>query len=327
MANVLLFDECKLSRVLVKRLLGNSGSWSVECVDAVDDAMEYLRMAPVDVVITDMSYPEDNCFELLQLIRSEFPTTPVVVLTATTSTSLIMKAIQSGATTYMQKDTISLRRLADTLDGVLSAARRVRDREVLLRCMASSENQFVLENDISMIRALQQRIMDSLKMFGIGEVGDEMRISLVLEEAFANAIYHGNLELSSTLKEEENNLFEELAKQRCREEPYCHRRVRLTEHIDREKATIIIEDEGNGFDVSKIPDCCSEEGQGKASGRGMMLMRAFMDEVHYNAKGNQLTLIKWRNRPEPAPQSDGDSEANAEEDATSDEEQMAFHLW
>lgn len=297
MANVLVFDECKVSQMLVKRLLANSDEWCVEFVDTVDGMLNALQLTPVDIVITDMGYPEDHCLEVLQSLQADYPTTPVVVLTANTDPSLIMRAIQAGATTYLQKDAISLRRLRDTLEGVFSAVRRVRDRQVLLNSMVSSENHFELGNNISLMRALQQRILDSLKMFGIGTVADEMRISLVLEEAFANAVYHGNLELSSSLKELDDCQFEAMARQRCSQEPYCNRRVRLTERIDREKAVIIFEDEGNGFDVSQIPDCRDSEGLMKASGRGMMLMRAFMDEVHYNAKGNQLTLVKWRNKP------------------------------
>ncbi|MGE0608143.1 MAG: ATP-binding protein, partial [Pirellulales bacterium] len=53
-----------------------------------------------------------------------------------------------------------------------------------------------------------------------------------------------------------------------------------------------------GFDPSKLPDPTDPANLEKASGRGLLLMRSFMDEVTYNATGNQITLVK-RRQPGP----------------------------
>jgi anti-sigma regulatory factor (Ser/Thr protein kinase) len=53
-----------------------------------------------------------------------------------------------------------------------------------------------------------------------------------------------------------------------------------------------IRDEGQGFDPANVPDPTAAENLLAVSGRGIMLMRTFMDEVKYNAKGNCVTLIK-----------------------------------
>ncbi|MAP72850.1 MAG: hypothetical protein CMJ55_01125 [Planctomycetaceae bacterium] len=55
---------------------------------------------------------------------------------------------------------------------------------------------------------------------------------------------------------------------------------------------VVIQDEGPGFDVNKVPDPTLPENLDKPSGRGVMLMKAFMDDVLYNEVGNQLTFIK-----------------------------------
>ena len=57
----------------------------------------------------------------------------------------------------------------------------------------------------------------------------------------------------------------------------------------------VIRDEGPGFDVSKLPDPTDPANLEKRSGRGLLLMRAFMAEVKHNARGNELTLV-WRRR-------------------------------
>ena len=301
MANVLVFDECQVSQALIGRQLTIEGGWYVTNVESVELALQTLEHAPFDVVISETSSPGSSNFELLTAVKERFPKLPVVMLTSDGQSKSVMQALELGASSYINKDATSLRRLADTLDSVLSATKRTRDRQVLLKCMTSSENEFVLDNNISMIRALQQRILDSMKMFGVATDEDEMRVSLVLEEAFANAIYHGNLELSSELKEAEDDLFHSLANERSRMAPYCDRRVRLTERVDHEQAVIVIEDEGKGFNVKKHKDCRDEENMERASGRGMTLMRAFMDEVTYNDRGNQVTLVKRRAAPVPAP--------------------------
>jgi anti-sigma regulatory factor (Ser/Thr protein kinase) len=56
------------------------------------------------------------------------------------------------------------------------------------------------------------------------------------------------------------------------------------------------QDEGPGFDPSKLPDPGNPANLGRALGRGLTLIRTFLDEVRHNDKGNQITLRK-RARP------------------------------
>ena len=53
-----------------------------------------------------------------------------------------------------------------------------------------------------------------------------------------------------------------------------------------------IRDCGLGFDVSSLPDPRCPENLEMTCGRGVMLMKAFMDEVNYNGTGNQVTMVK-----------------------------------
>jgi anti-sigma regulatory factor (Ser/Thr protein kinase) len=56
--------------------------------------------------------------------------------------------------------------------------------------------------------------------------------------------------------------------------------------------TITICDEGPGFDPSSLPDPTDPENIGKISGRGLLLIRTFMDDVKFNDSGNEITLFK-----------------------------------
>jgi anti-sigma regulatory factor (Ser/Thr protein kinase) len=57
----------------------------------------------------------------------------------------------------------------------------------------------------------------------------------------------------------------------------------------------VIRDDGPGFDVREIPDP-GQTDLDKLSGRGLLLMRTFMDEVAFNSQGNQVTLVKKSRR-------------------------------
>ena len=54
-------------------------------------------------------------------------------------------------------------------------------------------------------------------------------------------------------------------------------------------------DEGRGFDYHGLPDPCDPENLTKASGRGVLLIRTFMDDVSFNERGNEITMVIKRN--------------------------------
>ena len=55
--------------------------------------------------------------------------------------------------------------------------------------------------------------------------------------------------------------------------------------------TFFVRDEGPGFDPNKLPDPTDPANLEKVSGRGLLLMKTFMDEVTFNATGNQVTMV------------------------------------
>ena len=57
--------------------------------------------------------------------------------------------------------------------------------------------------------------------------------------------------------------------------------------------TIQIADQGGGFDPGALPDPTSDENLEKPCGRGVMLMRAYMDEIQYNPRGNSVRMVKY----------------------------------
>lgn len=130
-----------------------------------------------------------------------------------------------------------------------------------------------------------------------GELGlltdrEQLSVSIALEEAMANAIVHGNLEVSSKLRDLEDDSFERLIDFRLEQTPFGQRRVEIVAKFSDREVSFTIADQGPGFDVNAIPDPTDDENVMLSHGRGLFLMRSFMDEVFHNATGNQVTLVK-----------------------------------
>jgi diguanylate cyclase (GGDEF)-like protein/PAS domain S-box-containing protein len=126
-----------------------------------------------------------------------------------------------------------------------------------------------------------------------------MRTTIALDEALRNALYHGNLELSSTIRQENDRLFYELARQRAAQSPYRDRRIHLQIAHCPDHSRFVIRDEGVGFDTSAAQRPIEPEDLLRPSGRGLLLMKSFMDEVSYNKVGNEVTLVKRRTSDSP----------------------------
>jgi serine/threonine-protein kinase RsbW len=110
-------------------------------------------------------------------------------------------------------------------------------------------------------------LLEELQSKGFSEVA-VFAVRLAVEEALNNAIRHGNAMDPSKTAE-------------------------LVYEVTDENVDIRISDEGPGFDHGQVPDPTLDENLDKPTGRGLMLMRAYMDVVEYNDKGNELHMVKF----------------------------------
>jgi anti-sigma regulatory factor (Ser/Thr protein kinase) len=118
------------------------------------------------------------------------------------------------------------------------------------------------------------------------------KIMMGLHEAISNAIVHGNLEISSDLKELGDSAFAQELARRSADEHYANRSVTVEVDYDGSECHWSITDEGNGFDVAKMVERDPTTGEEilLSSGRGMLLMRAFFDAVRYELGGRRVVL-------------------------------------
>ncbi|MDP7032932.1 MAG: ATP-binding protein [Planctomycetota bacterium] len=126
---------------------------------------------------------------------------------------------------------------------------------------------------------------------GLGYASDVgFVVRTILGEALANAILHGNYELTS-----EGLLADPGLVERRRNDPdFNQRQVILDYEVDEEKIRLRIEDEGRGFDPEGIANPTDEERHMLSFGRGLYMIRQMADDVRHLGRGNILEIVKYK---------------------------------
>jgi CheY-like chemotaxis protein/anti-sigma regulatory factor (Ser/Thr protein kinase) len=296
MPAVLVVDDSAVDRRLVGGLLKQSPGLAVEYAGNGAEAWEVLRWAVPDLVITDLQMPEMDGLELVQAMRRDYPQTPVILITGYGSEELAVRALECGAVSYVPKSQLA-ERLMTTVQQVLTVTAE-QAYENLIQCLSKFDYTFELTNDPALIPPLVDLVQRFLASMGLCDGTDTIRIGLSLEEALRNALYHGNLELGEAARDAASLRGGEAFESRRKQEPYAKRRIGVDVHISLAEARFVVRDEGPGFNTSEL-SALRDPTKWEHAGRGYRLMTAFMDEVSYNPKGNEVALAKRLKRRAP----------------------------
>jgi CheY-like chemotaxis protein len=297
MAKVLIVDDSPVDRRLAGKLLerrrdgGEPTGITVVTAENGREALDVISREMPDVVVTDLQMPELNGLELVVQVRARHPLIPVILMTAHGSEELAVRALKSGAASYVPKRELAAD-LLESVESMIEAAGGKRDETRLMKSLKRTEAQFELENDPALIPPLMTHLKDcAFRMNGSDDTG-LIQMTVALREAVLNAMDHGNLELDSSMRERDDHSYHALQRERRGQKPYSDRRVFVTARESPGEAVYVIRDEGPGFDTSTLPDPTDPANLEKRSGRGLLLMRAFMTEVRHNKSGNEVTLVR-----------------------------------
>jgi CheY-like chemotaxis protein len=304
MAKVLVVDDNPMDRHLAGGLVDKAGSTPVYAANGREALEQMDRGEAPDLVLTDLLMPEMDGLELVKEVREKHPLVPVILMTAYGSEEIAIEALKKGAASYVPKRNLG-RDLVETLERVLSISLSGRDKHRLLECLTQTESHFLLDNDPSLIPPLIGHLQENLARMKLCDEIGRIRVSVALQEALVNAIHHGNLEIGSELKEKDEPSYYSLIEQRRLQKPYRTRRVHVIAKESPAEAAYVVRDEGPGFDPQTLPDPTDPCNLERCYGRGLLLIRTFMDEVYHNETGNQITLIKRRDRETKEPASVG----------------------
>lgn len=259
------------------------------------DALDAVEAQMVDLILTDLNMPGMDGLQLVETLKDRHPEISIVLMTAFGNEQLAMRALAAGAASYVPKKELA-NVLIPTLANVLALSLASRKRSYLKTRQLRDTATFVLENDLSLVEPLVSMIQERIMFMRTAAHRDVTRVGVALHEAIANAIYHGNLEIGSDLRRENDALFYLAAEKRRKENPYVDRRVYVTIDIVPDEARFSIRDEGPGFDAKLVMNPNRHVDLERTTGRGLLLIGSFMDVVYHNALGNEINFVMYSDR-------------------------------
>ena len=240
---ILIVDNNDELRVLLEQALGNLGHEVVAAAER-DKALRRDDLDSFDLIISDLSEAEANGEPLSDI-----------------------KAFKMGAANYLRLP-YNRDELREIVEKTLAyKLRYVDDPKILSHVHEKIE--FELPSDLGLMNGVLDYLQERVAKLGLIKP-ERSNLFVALDEAFVNAVKHGN-------KSDPTKL------------------IRITAELTPKEASFTVEDEGEGFDIREIPDPCDPANLFRTSGRGVLLIYNIMDEVEYNAQGNRVKMVK---RPE-----------------------------
>lgn len=293
MTKALVVDDSRIDRHMVRALLEKQGPFEVEEAEHGRAALAAMERSLPGIVFTDLQMPEMDGLELVDAIRERHPSVPVILMTAHGSEETAVEALRRGAASYVPKRKVAAELVATARQVLAIALEREQEHRILAR-MEECRQRFVLGNDPSVFPALISLCREELRRRRFADETGLVQIAMALDEALANALHHGNLEVDSRLRESGLDRYYEELERRRHLPPWRDRKVHFEVTLTPDEVRYTVRDEGPGFDPSSIPDCRKAENLEKASGRGLLLIRTFMDTVSFNKSGNEIVMTKRR---------------------------------
>lgn len=291
MPNILVVDDSLVDLRVAGRLLERQAGWTVRYARNGREAVEQCDEELPDLIVTDLQMPEMDGLQLVEWVRNEMPLIPVILMTAAGSEQIAVAAIHAGASSYVPKRVLA-DELATTATRVLGTTQVRRGHRRVLNAL--TEVRYSLENDLELLSAAVSELRQLAADRWLFQERDLMRFATAVDEALMNAYFHGNLGIDGELRIKDSVRYYALAEELRLTEPYIHQQIKLEMEISPDCVFVRVTDEGKGFDPGGLPDPTSPGYLDRPCGRGVLLMKTFMDDVRFNATGNQVTLIKKR---------------------------------
>ena len=136
---------------------------------------------------------------------------------------------------------------------------------------ASVNCSIVVKSKPSAIVKVCEQILSKVEASGFDQ-DDIFAVHLALEEAFLNAVKHGN-KMDPTKK------------------------VKIDYSVSLDKIEISLTDQGEGFSPTSVADPRFGDGLYKPGGRGLLLINSYMDVIKFNEQGNTLYMVRYKEKP------------------------------
>jgi serine/threonine-protein kinase RsbW len=260
---ILIVDDHDDLRTALTEEFGKDGHF-IKVTESRDEAVEFIENENFDLIITDLDG------EHLISQKAESNNRATCLPDATADSRSNVKAFKLCVSNYGKEDFTE-----DELKKFVETTLDYKSKFVDLKNNVQDLHEkieFEIPSVISLMHTVLDYLMRRVEKNGVVN-STNSNLFVALDEAFVNAVKHGNKFNAEKL-------------------------VRISAEVSSKEARFTIEDEGDGFNVAEIPDPCNIENLFKSSGRGVLIIHNVMDEVRYNERGNRLTMVKKTDKSE-----------------------------
>ena len=220
-----------------------------------DEAVGFIKAENFDLIVTDLDGEH-----LVSEIADEVTCLP----DAETDSRSFIKAFKICVSSY-KNDEFTEDELKKFIETTLDYKAKFVDQKEMVQNWRE-KIEFEVPSFISLMHTILDYLLRRVEKNGVIN-SESSNLFVALDEAFVNAVKHGNKFDTTKL-------------------------VRISAEVSNKEARFTVEDEGDGFNIAEIPDPTDTENLFKASGRGVLIIHNVMDEVRYNERGNRLEMIK-----------------------------------
>lgn len=275
--NVLIVDDERDTNDLLAGLVRARGFRPIQHFEG-SQVLEAVRREQPELILLDLMLPDRDGFEICEELKRNRETNliPIVLVTALSDTDNHLKGVRVGANGYLTKPFTS-EQFYKAIDHALEWRRHHEEHGT------KGEINFDIRGELGFLQQVNDMLAD---LFAHTPLTDRQikELRQAVMEMGNNAIEWGHHKDASLL-------------------------LRITYRIGDDAVTLVIQDQGPGFDPEHIPHAASEEDPVghldlrnelgiREGGFGIMLARGLVDEFRYNEKGNEVTLVKRFEAPE-----------------------------
>jgi len=283
--NIVIIDPDKPARDLVKRLT-RKGFRARHAFTSDDGLAQIIEIKP-DLVVLSLDPADESGLSTLKQIYQVSPLSMVIVCSETVDSFLTLQCMRLGALDYLLKPV--------DVDELLESIQRILNHQRVFCLGIEPDGESVMVEDKTLVFGsdperipyiINQAVMNARKV-----CDDIDMLKMALAEIVLNAVEHGNLSITMEEKAKavKKGNFEELLRQRKKNQKYAERVVTLHVHMDPNTLEYYVIDEGDGFDYIKEFD--PDPNVHIGSGLGVQIAKTFFNEVRYEGNGNRVRLV------------------------------------
>lgn len=290
---VLVVDDQEPVRRMVANLLEAEGFHALEARDGAEAIAVFEAQTPL-AVISDVMMPGMDGLELLRRVKRIDRSAAVILMTGMGTADVLLQALRGGATNFFKKP-FDVHDLVQEIRSVAEFRREAARAALYTPYLVEETKIFRIPSDTRRYYPVINQVALQLPL--LLPLDETLTVKVGIEEMIQNAIEHGNLGIGAAEKAAalRDGTWAGLVAARLATAAGS-RVVTVESRLSHGSFQVVVTDEGDGFDWRALPDLDAQNLL-TFSGRGIFLTRIYFDEVRYNGKGNQVTLVKKRTLP------------------------------